>query len=159
MGIRKAVTSLSVTSLSNQALAHPYITLAITVVLVYFAVLFLPAFVLGIREGVTNRTIEKTKTAAVEEKTAATQDKISAGQIETERKAEDLNREQTLTPQRQQASATLAEATRRRQQAEDLYEKNRNARRIPDPNDLNLRQRNCSELAEIYPDQRFSGCK
>jgi hypothetical protein len=145
--------------LFTTAKGHPIATLAIAAALVYFLVLFGPAFLLGIREGFSNRAIEKTKAAATTEKTAADQEKISAGQTEIGRKAEDLNREQTLTPKRQQAAATLAEATRRRKAAEDLYEKTRNDRRRPDLDGLALRRRNCSDLAELYPRQHFAGCQ
>jgi hypothetical protein len=144
--------------LFQTATRHPYITLAIAAGLFYLLILFGPAFVLGIREGFSNAAIQKTKIEAATEKTAADQEKISAGQTEIERKAEDLNREQSLTPKRQQTATTLAEATQRRRAAEDRYEKSRNDRRHPDLDDLTLRRRNCSDLAELYPGQRFAGC-
>lgn len=137
---------------------HPYVTLAIAVAALYLLVVFGPAFAMGIRHGFSNRAIDKTKAEAAAEKKAADQEKISAGHIDVERKAEDLNREQTLKPKRQQTAANLEEASRRRQAAEELYEKNRNTRRRPDLDDLNLRRRNCSDLAELYPGERFAGC-
>lgn len=138
---------------------HPYIALGFAVALFYLVLVFGPAFFLGIRESFSNRAIEKTKVEAAAEKNASDQEKINAGQFEIERKAEDLNREQVLKPKREEAAANLAEATRRRKAAEELYEKNRNARRLPDPNDLNFRRRNCSDLAELYPGERFAGCQ
>lgn len=158
----ETLTNRSVNRISNAVEAarrHPYITLALAVVALYLLIVFGPAFAMGIRHGFSNRAIDKTKAEASAEKKAADQEKISAGQIEIERKAEDLNREQTLKPKRQQTAATLEEASRRRKAAEELYEKNRNDRRRPDPDDLNLHRRNCSDLAELYPGQRFAGCQ
>jgi cell division protein FtsB len=137
---------------------HALAILAITTVVVFVLVIFGPALLLGIRHGFSNRQIEETKTEATAEKTAADEEKISAGEIEIERKAEDLNRERSLKPKREQSAAALAEASRRRRDAEELYEKNRKAGRSPAPDDLNLHRRNCSDLAELYPTRRFAGC-
>ena len=138
---------------------HPFIPLAIGASLVCVLVIFGPALLLGIRESFSNRTIKNTKTATATEITGAEQEKISAGKIEIERKAEDLHREEELKPQRQRAATSFAEARQRRKEAEDRYEKARNARRSPDPDDLTLRRRNCTDLAELYPGQRFAGCQ
>jgi hypothetical protein len=145
--------------LYSAARERPVVALIIAAALVYFVLLFGPALVLGIRHSFSERTIEKTKEAAATEKTAAEQERIDAGQIEIERKAEDLHRDQELKPQRLRAANSLAEARARRKEAEDRYETIRTNRRSPDPDGLTLHRRNCADLAELYPDQRFAGCQ
>lgn len=139
--------------------ANPIKVLVVVVALFFILLILAPALFLGIRHGFSNRKIDKAKTEAAGEKTAAQEERINAGEIEIDRKAEDLNRERSLEPNRKESAATLEEATRRRKAAEEVYEKTRSTRRDPDPDDLTLHRRNCSDLVELYPDKTFAGCR
>jgi flagellar biosynthesis/type III secretory pathway M-ring protein FliF/YscJ len=138
---------------------HPIPALIVAAVLFYLVIFLVPAFVVGLRDRASDKKVEQTKQAAGTEKTAAEQERISASETEVERKAEDLFREEKLKPERERANESLTESRKRRQQAEENYAKSRSNRSNPDPDDLNLRRRNCADLAELYPSQRFTGCQ
>jgi methylmalonyl-CoA mutase N-terminal domain/subunit len=152
-----------VAAVEEKILAHPLLLLdrlaglVAAVAIIFFVILYGPGFILGIRQAFTDRTIEKQKNQAAAEKTAAEQQIIGAGEADKERQAEDLNRETNLEPERERAGRNLEEARRARIAAEETYAKNRN--RDPDPDSSDLHKRNCSDLAELYPEKRFAGCR
>lgn len=137
---------------------HPLGTLIAIVLLVFLVLYGAPSIYFALKHGAEDRKVEKLENAADKEKTAAANEKLAAGEIDAERKAEDLNRQNNLEPQSQRAIAALAEATRRRKEVENRHAKNPPTIN-PDLDPDTLRRRNCSDLAELHPDKRFAGCQ
>lgn len=142
---------------------HPYLALAGAAIVFYIVVFAIPGFLIGFRDGVrdavTNRAIEQTKDHATTEKTAAEQERMKADENAIDRKIEDRYREEKLQPDRLRATRSLAESRARRQQAEEKHEKARLNPSAPDPDDSNLRKRNCADLTQLFPDKQFAGCQ
>lgn len=155
---RKELVARASTWIYQKAADRPVVALFIVGALLYLLFIFGPALLFGIRQNFSDRAVEKGKSQAEAERTAGQQEKIQADEIEIQRKAEDLNRATNLTPERERAAGQVQTAQQRRQEAEDRYEKNRTARR-PDLDDPALRRRNCADLAELYPAERFAGCQ
>jgi hypothetical protein len=121
-------------------------------------IILLSGAAFAIRDHFTQKQVDKTKAEAEVETTAAQKEKMDAGEISIERKAEDKFREH-LNTDRKTADLNLTNATNRRRAAESSYEKTRTDRRRPTLDDDALRRRNCSDLAQLYPDESFAGCQ
>lgn len=137
---------------------HPLGTLIAAVLVLFLVLYFVPSAYLTLKYGAEDRKVTKSEKTADKEQTAGENDKQAAAESETERKAEDLNRQNNLEPARERATAALAEATRRRKEVEDRHAKNPTTIN-PNSDPDSLRRRNCSDLAELHPEKRFAGCQ
>jgi hypothetical protein len=138
--------------------ANPILTLAIAVVLFYFAITFGGGVLAGLRHAFQNRTIDK-----LEKKADASQGKTQslvnqADQQKLDRHDEDLNRERTIKPQIETASRSVATARSRTDAARRDYEKARNTRFDRNSNSRALHVRNCTDLRELYPGEDLKFC-
>lgn len=115
----------------------------------------------SLRDGIAGASVDRqvTRTEAQADAAEATAaDAISeAGEANVERRVEDAVREQTIKPQIERAARRSEDASARRRAAERTNEAHQNFRPV-DLDDRLLRERNCAELAELYPGQQFPGC-
>jgi hypothetical protein len=102
--------------------------------------------------------IEDAQVNSLEKKAEESQQR--ANQQGNSRRAEDLNREQTIAPERDRSRRDVVAARDRTRKAEIDYE---NARKnVPDSGGIDARalhERNCAELRELYPGESIPFCQ
>lgn len=104
------------------------------------------------------RQVEATETQARAAEGAARDAVSEAAAADVERRVEDAVRERTINPERERAEVALSHARARRLEAERNHEAHQNFRPVS-LDDARLRERNCADLAELYPGQKFPGCR
>lgn len=115
--------------------------------------------VAGIRHLFENRQVQQLEQKATDAETKAGAQVKQADQLATERAAEDLNRERTITPEIARTSRTVTETRERARKAQANYEKTlTQPDLVIDPDTAALHRRNCTDLAELYPGEQHPAC-
>jgi F0F1-type ATP synthase membrane subunit b/b' len=147
------------TTIKWQLKERPLIALALATILVALLWIYGGAFVSGVRSALSGRAVSQNQNAAQAEQQQAEAAQTSANQEGVNRKVEDAIRQRTIEPEVQRAGRVAVERRERTRRAEAIYEKARQDSAGAGLSAGALRERNCSNLRDLYPGRVFDYCR
>lgn len=142
-----------------QIVAHPVAALIVACGLAATVWIYGGAFWGGVRAAFQDRKVERLQTQAHEAQAGAQTAERAADDTQIERTVEDQRRANEIAPAIERAGRTVAETSAEAQRARARYEQTQKNSRRDDLDDRVLHERNCADLAQLYPGERFRRCE
>jgi hypothetical protein len=147
-----------VATIKMHAGEHPVAALIAAAVLATVLWLYAGGVITGVKNLFAGSAVQKTEAQASAAESQASGSTAEADRTSADRKVEDRVREQIITPEVERTKRASELTRERLRQAEVNHEKAIKGRGGDGLDDRALHERNCSDLAELYPGEHFEGC-
>ena len=146
------------TTLKWQLKEHPLIALGLLLTVCALCFIYGGAFIDGARNAKSQRAVSQTQGAAQTEQSEAGRALTHANQEAIDRQVEDGLRRRVIQPEAERTRRAATATRERTRMAQAAYEDVQKHPPRGDADSRRLHERNCADLAELYPGESIADC-
>lgn len=158
-GRAKQIANTARRGITHAFTQHPFVATAVALSILWIGYQFGGGVVSAFRSARTSAQVTATQAAAQVEQGKANDALTNANATSVERQINDAIREQTIKPEVERTARAARETNERVTRARASYEAAQTNNHRGDLDDRVLHERNCTDLAKLYPDERFERCE